>query len=81
MATQWLFIPLTAPFHLPKIHVRETWHDPYGFHFFPGYYASKCTPRFLHGRATLTCSIWLTVHCGTDKVDEHDDTITLVNFL
>jgi hypothetical protein len=61
--------------------VRETWHDPYGFHFFPGYYASKCTPRFLHGRATLTCSIWLTVHCGTDKVDEHDDTITLVNFL
>jgi hypothetical protein len=54
MAAQWLFISLTALFHLPEtfgIRVHETWHDPPGFHFFPGYCASKCAPRFLYGKA------------------------------
>jgi hypothetical protein len=54
MVAQQLFISLTVPFYLPeilRIRVREMWHDPFGFHFFPGYCASKCAPRFLHERA------------------------------
>jgi hypothetical protein len=53
-AALWLFISMTVSFHLseiPRRRARETWHDLFGFHFFPGYYASKCAPRFLCGRA------------------------------
>jgi uncharacterized membrane protein len=49
-----LFISFTVSFHLPEIlgiRAHETWHDPFGFHFFSGYCASKCAPRFLCGRA------------------------------
>jgi hypothetical protein len=54
MAAQRLFISLSAPFHLHEIfgiRVCEMWHDLSDFHFFLGYRANKCTPRFLHGRA------------------------------
>jgi hypothetical protein len=33
------------------------------------------------GEPTLACSVRWTVHCDTNKVDEHDDNITLVYFL
>jgi hypothetical protein len=39
-----IFISLTVPFHLSDIlgiRARETWHDPFGFLFFPDYCASK----------------------------------------
>jgi hypothetical protein len=32
-------------------------------------------------QSTLVCSVWWTVHCDTDKADERDDNVTLVNFL